>query len=87
MRELPILFSAPMVRAILVGRKTQTRRVVKGAPSGADSYVLGVYHGTWGIHEHVDALKAFRARCPYGEPCDRLWVKETFYAWGRWETR
>lgn len=76
MRELPILFSAPMVRAILERRKTQTRRVVKGAPTGADSYVLGVHQGTWGIHEHVDALEASRTRCPYGTPGDRLWVKE-----------
>src|SRR5699024_2245947 len=77
MSEHPILFSAPMVRAILAGRKTQTRRVVKGAPTGPDSYVLGVHKDVWGIHEHLDALEAFRARCPYGRPGDRLWVRET----------
>lgn len=60
MKEYPILFYAPMVRAILGGRKTQTRRVVK-----------------WrGLQP-----------CPYGGPGDHLWVKETFYAFGRWETR
>lgn len=78
MRELPILFSAPMVLAILEGRKTVTRRVVKAAPTGVGSYVLGVHQGVWGIHEHIDALEAFRARCPYGQPGDRMWVRETW---------
>lgn len=78
MKERPILFSAPMVRAILDGRKTMTRRVVQGAPTWESSYVLGVHQGVWGIHAHVDAIGAFRARCPYGEPGDRLWVRETW---------
>lgn len=50
MTERPILFSGPMVRAIIDGKKTMTRRVKKPG----------------------------RDRCPYGEPGDRLWVKETF---------
>lgn len=72
MKERPILFSGPMVRAILEGRKTQTRRGVK--PQGA---ILT-----------DDMARAFGVRppptqnnpvipCPYGAPGDRLWVKET----------
>lgn len=77
MRERPILFSAPMVRAILSGTKTQTRRVVKGAPINRGSYLLGVYQGTWGIHADVDKEGGlWRGQCPYGQPGDRLWVRE-----------
>jgi hypothetical protein len=75
--ERPIIFSAAMARAILASDKTQTRRVVKGAPVGPDSYVLGIYKGVWGIHANLDAPAAFRARCPYGEAGTRLWVRET----------
>lgn len=64
MKERPILFSAPMVRAILDGSKTQTRRVVKlqtpKAASISDFCVDGIRVG----------------RCPYGQPGDRLWVRE-----------
>ncbi|CAB4136983.1 hypothetical protein UFOVP315_26 [uncultured Caudovirales phage] len=62
MKERPILFSAPMVRAILEGRKTQTRRVVKR---------LNPEHP-------VLAGEAILRMCPYGQPGDRLWVRETF---------
>lgn len=64
MKERPILFSAPMVRAILNGTKTQTRRAVKD--------------------RHIDAappacfFQWLRERCPYGQPGDRLWVRETW---------
>lgn len=70
MRERPILFSGPMVRAILDGRKTQTRRVVKGValdwlePSGFS--LEFVAHPENGL-------------CPYGQPGDRLWVRETWF--------
>jgi hypothetical protein len=89
MKERRILYSAPMVRAILDGRKTMTRRVVKPQPQaivpfiGVDNkptHVFGSCLTHYGvISKHV--------RCPYGQPGDRLWVRETFYAWGRWETR
>ena len=62
MKERPILFSGPMVRAIIEGRKTQTRRVVKPQP---------------GDHPSDDGY-GVTYRCPYGAPGDRLWVRETF---------
>lgn len=88
MKERPILFSAPMVEAILNRRKTQTRRIVKPQPllepiRGPEIYhpvvirdgmeepgepVFGIYDesGEWGV------------KCPYGQPGDRIWVKETW---------
>jgi hypothetical protein len=72
MKERPILFSGPMVRAILDGRKTQTRRVVK------------LRHDSCG-----DPIMPNDPRmpCPYGQPGDRLWVRETTcIAPKRWAT-
>jgi hypothetical protein len=71
MKERPILFSAPMVRAILDGSKTQTRRIVK--PEHVSAY-----------HDGVPAL--FK-RFPYGKPGDRLWVRERHAIWTRPETQ
>lgn len=65
MKERPILFSALMVRAILKGCKTQTRRVVKPVPSYPDS---------WEASKFKEPL----FRCPYGQPGDLLWVRETW---------
>jgi hypothetical protein len=63
-RERPILFSAPMVRALLAGTKTQTRRVRK--PGG--NYRLDL----------VAPADGGPSRCPYGAPGDRLWVREAW---------
>ena len=70
-RERPILFSGEMVRAILDGRKTQTRRVAKLTDSGRVR--LPGKPTNW----HPDDPNAVRA-CPFGQPGDRLWVRETF---------
>jgi hypothetical protein len=81
MKERPMLFSAPMVRAIRAGTKTQTRRVVKGAPLAASSYLLGLHRPSsqWGIHADVDGdAGVWRGRCPYGQAGGRLWVRETW---------
>ena len=90
MKERPILFSGPMVRALLDGSKTQTRRVCKPQPI-ADARFVGGHHlpatkRNPGQEISVEAPYVHIA-CPYGLPGDRLAVRETFYAWGRWETR
>ncbi len=63
-----------MVRAILEGRKTQTRRVCKPAQAAALSFVVDCDDGKWGDEEGNVLFP-----CPYGQPGDRLWVRETFY--------
>lgn len=82
MTERPILFSGAMVCALLAGTKTQTRRVVKPQPTGfvggpgvsnsdgspAPLVPIDEYFGPCG-REIV---------CPYGQPGDRLWVRESF---------
>ena len=74
MKERPILLSGPMVRAILEGRKTMTRRVVK-LRHGADVVVV---NGQVWKPARVDY--AGYVDCPYGQPGDRLWVRETLRA-------
>jgi hypothetical protein len=75
-KERPILFSAPMVRAILEGRKTVTRRAVKVQPrSRAD---IGSYGTGQPFIRNPDVTKP-NPECPYGKPGDRLWVRETWY--------
>lgn len=82
-KERPIIFSAPMVRAIFEGRKTQTRRVVKGITDPESFEVLG---DSGAGFLHSDKCQSFcdyacgghEVECPYGKPGDRLWVKERF---------
>ncbi|TWT65643.1 ASCH domain-containing protein [Crateriforma conspicua] len=84
-KERPILFSGEMVRAILDGRKTQTRRVVdrmagfrvnqfgRSTTEGYDWH-FRCQRGLWHDVLHSEAI----SRCPYGQPDDHLWVRETF---------
>lgn len=89
-KEHPILFSGAMVRAILVGRKSQTRRIVKlphnnplgqwepttfGGPDGgrtAKGKTIPLQGGIW--HTRTGDCRM----SPYGQPGDRLWVRETW---------
>jgi len=94
MKEKPILFSAPMVRAILDGRKTQTRRIAKikdiiGHPQFELLKIVTLENGRQGwLNSQSDHPNHITTLCPYGQPGEsRLWVRETFFAWGRWETR
>lgn len=76
MKERGMIFNAEMVRAILDGRKTQTRRIVK-----SDCMDIGEKDdGTlWPWREH-DNGGDYWYPCPFGEVGDRIWVRETFAA-------
>jgi hypothetical protein len=73
-KERPILFSGPMVRAILGGHKTQTRRVLGHRGNLSDYDGSGYFETRDGEHVAIERL------CPYGVPGDRLWVRETWTA-------
>ena len=80
MRERPILFQGAMVRALLAGTKTQTRRVVKYAEhiEQFERNADGSFY-----YDYLDELDPAYVRsrevpCPYGRPGDRLWVREAF---------
>lgn len=90
MKERPILFSAPMVLAILEGRKTQTRRITRRQPfEDCGEIVCSNYHPTI-IDRHGEEAPGdetygayslcgdWACKSPYGKPGDRLWVKETW---------
>jgi hypothetical protein len=81
LKERPILFSAPMVRALLAGTKTQTRRVCKPQPIADARFVGGHYLPATkrnpGQEISVEAPYVHIA-CPYGQRGDRLWVRETW---------
>ncbi len=76
MKERPILFSTPMVKTILDGRKTQTRRVIIPQPKFVKSGV-SAYAYEW-KGQYVSLKKGLIELCPYGQVGDRLWVRETW---------
>lgn len=86
-KEHPILFSGPMVRAIREGRKTQTRRVMKLQPTIEPTLhepgsVADEKYGIVATWPGESEFYGFDCHCPYGKPGDRLWVRETFaYVW------
>jgi hypothetical protein len=74
MKERPIIFSGPMVRAILADRKTQTRRIIKPQP---DTSTPGYW--AWSPRGGVSVgLAGAPVYCRYGMPGDRLWIRETW---------
>lgn len=82
MKERPIIFSTPMVKAILEGRKTQTRRVVKPQPNAThdgEPYWFSGGYRAWEYRSTTDVLRKGGnvLPCPYGKPGDRLWVRES----------
>ena len=76
-KERPILFSGDMVRAILDGRKTMTRRVVKIAQHPQAERVQHFEGLRWDWLRY-DGLRLSTFKCPFGKTGDRLWVRETF---------
>ena len=92
MKEKPIIFSGPMVRAILEGRKTQTRREVK--PQPPNTYISFHLDTPFSVRfENIDTgsgydsqgnpLGMHTVRSPY-QPGDILWVRENYYQYGYW---
>lgn len=79
MKERPIIFNGEMVRAILDGRKTQTRRVIK--LSHERGMVNPVIRGRNGEISSISCRLA-PTLCPFGQIGDRLWVRETFATLG-----
>lgn len=97
MKERGIIFNGAMVRVILSGQKTQTRRIMKQQPperwspvtsSGepdlqARTYTQGVVdrHGCLQAGPQVFGVadEEWGAVSPFGQPGDRLWVRETFW--------
>lgn len=67
MKERPILFSAPMILAIRAGQKTQTRRIFKYKNGGVQPR-----------ENDIPGMQQLLRNCPYGQPGDRLWVRETW---------
>lgn len=92
MAEKPILFSAPMVRALLAGTKTQTRRVVKPVGGDGGFVLMQGDDGSWWPYRSDDGESSFHTvkrkdgiyfdetpqACPYGQPGTKLWVRETW---------
>lgn len=89
MKERPILFSTPMVQAILAGNKTQTRRIVKKAPTTEINHRLITLDNGWNwqvdqqgvvptMHREIDNPMV----CPYGQIGDQFWVRESWYQKG-----
>jgi len=85
-KQIPILFSTPMVQAILAGRKTQTRRVIKPQPDeNGVSYMKNpplnweiIYKESWKPYKwDTDEGESIAKECPFGDPGDLLWVRET----------
>lgn len=93
MKERPMLFSAPMVRAILDGSKTQTRRICKNEAYGNGFHFDGhdiLCHSDYlppgamlmdvrrGKHGYTTSnIEGWESECPYGQVGDRIWVRET----------
>ncbi|EIY2220120.1 TPA: morphogenetic protein [Klebsiella pneumoniae] len=84
MKERGMIFNGEMVRAILDGRKTQTRRIVKGTDgavkfckewdiNGEEIFVVLGEKDRTGMNPVLGAIS-----CPFGAVGDRIWVRETF---------
>lgn len=74
MKEQPILFKPEMVRAILDGRKSQTRRIIKGV-----EFYFACITGDCPHDRQQDCDEYMRTQCPHGKIGDRLWVSPSIH--------
>lgn len=77
MKTTGMPFNAPMVRALLGGTKTQTRRVMKPQPARIGTTTVLEYRGGLYQPEKLPANSNLFNHCPFGRPGDRIWVRET----------
>lgn len=83
-----MIFNGEMVRAILDGRKTQTRRIIKDCTVGRDPISKFIQIGKKFIGCYPeDVPELIRECCPYGVPGDRIWVRETWWQAGQSHAR
>jgi hypothetical protein len=89
LKEHPMLYSTPMVTAILDDRKDITRRMQGLDPVNALTRI--VKHSGYHVNKKgqlvalfKDGDQAIECVCPYGGPGDLIWVRETIYAYGYW---
>jgi hypothetical protein len=90
-KERPVIFSGPMVKAILEGRKTQTRRICKPAcdmggelagsvhPAKESGWIAWWPGNDLGLADFTKLAYQDGFQCPYGKPGERLWVRESAY--------
>jgi len=78
-KERPILFSGMMVRAILEGRKTQTRRVIKPQPQTFGGVPIFISDSVEQNQFMTEITGHAKPKCPYGQHGDRLWVREKWW--------
>src|SRR5690606_15238805 len=83
-KERPILFSTPMVKAILDGNKTVTRRIIKVQPDADSYFEMKLQDGVLEI-DYNQGDKNPKIECPYGKPGDILWVRENFQVLDYWQ--
>lgn len=76
MKERPILMNGAMVRAVLDGSKTQTRRLMKPQPQMVTDKHIEPWQGDPAAL--LSLLAESGRKCPYGQPGNRIWVRETF---------
>lgn len=91
MKERGMIFNGEMVRAILDGRKTQTRRPIKWKQTRFTEIGEREDGSKWPWSEDAEHACDFWHPCPFGAVGDRIWVRETFctvddtqYGGGKW---
>ncbi|WBW63277.1 ASCH domain-containing protein [Klebsiella electrica] len=82
MKERGMIFNGEMVRAILDGRKTQTRRPIKWRQTRATEIAEREDGSKWPWSEDTENVCDYWHPCPFGNVGDRLWVRETFACLG-----